>query len=72
MKNQRKLLKRQRAEFKEKVRGLRLYLEELNGMCKAHGTERCVVEADAMKAEHDITYYEMQIEHIKERSGWVS
>ncbi len=67
MKSQRKVIKRQRAEYKEKLRELRAYLTELNNMCKEHGTESSVVEADVMKAKHDIEYYETQLEHIKKK-----
>lgn len=69
MKSQRKVIKRQRAEYKERLRELRAYLTELNNMCKGLGTESSVVEADVMKAEHDIKYYEAHLEQIKKQKG---
>ena len=67
MKGQRAILKRQRAECKEKLSEQRAYLKELEGMCKTHGTESSVVEAEVTEAKHNIKYYETQIEQLKQQ-----
>ncbi len=69
MKSHQKVIKRQRADYKERLRELRAYLTELKSMCDALSTESAAVESDVTKARHDIEYYETELEHIKKKKN---
>lgn len=66
MKAQRDTLESQKAEYEEKLRGLKAYTGELKDMAAKHGTDTALYEDDLHKASHDAQFYESELCRIGE------
>lgn len=64
MKAQRETLESQKAEYEEKLRGLKAYATELKEMAAKHGTDSAQYEDDLHKASHDAQFYEAELHRI--------
>lgn len=63
MNDQREIIKSQRANYEERVRGLKSYVAELTEMAARHGTDGEHLEDDLSKARADLEFYESRIGH---------
>jgi uncharacterized protein YegP (UPF0339 family) len=66
MKAQYEALERQKAEYAEKVHGLKSYIRELTETAARNGTDGTLLEQDLMKAQSDAEFYENEIKLIGE------
>jgi len=64
MKSPREVLESQKAEYDEKLRGLKAYAKELTDMTKKHGTDGALYDDDLKKAAHDAQFYEAELARI--------
>jgi chromosome segregation ATPase len=67
MNRERKLLRAEKAKYKEELSRLRCYLNELSNRCAEHHTAHEHIAPDMTKAEHDIAFYECQVKDISTR-----
>jgi septal ring factor EnvC (AmiA/AmiB activator) len=65
MKATRETLQGQLSEYEEQLKGLNSYIKELKAMAAQHGTDPTHFEADLIEAEHNVTYYESEIERLR-------
>ena len=69
MNDQREIIKAQRTNYEERVRGLKSYVKELTEMAAQHGTDGEHIEEDLSKARADLAFYESQIGHYADALG---
>ena len=69
MKAIRDVLEDQMQEYERQVTGLKSYIKELRDTAAKHGTDESEYETDLIEAEHNITYYEAEIERIRKEVG---
>jgi uncharacterized protein YegP (UPF0339 family) len=69
MNDQREIIKAQRTNFEERVRGLKSYVKELTEMAAQHGTDEAHIEVDLSKARADLEFYEGQIGYCADALG---
>jgi hypothetical protein len=69
MKAIRDVLEDQMQEYERQVTGLKAYIKELRDTAEKHGTEKSEYETDLIEAEHNIKYYEAEIERIRKEVG---
>ena len=67
MNRERKLLRTEKAKYKEELSRLRCYTKELSDRCAEHHTAHEQIAPDLAKAEHDMNFYECQIKDISAR-----
>jgi chromosome segregation ATPase len=67
MSRERKLLRAEKAKYKEELSRLKGYLKELSDRCAEHHAAHEHVAPDMSKAEHDIEFYQCQIKDINAR-----
>lgn len=67
MTDERESLESQKAEYEERLRGLRAYLSELKETAERHGTEESVIGEDLTEAEHNVQFYEDAVSHIEKQ-----
>lgn len=67
MSRERKLLRAEKAKYKEELSRLKGYIKELSDRCAEHNTAHEQIAPDMAKAEHDIEFYECQIKDISTR-----
>ena len=64
MKAHRETLEGQKADYEEKLRGLKAYASELKAMADKHGTDSSVYEHGLTKAAHDAEFYEAELQRL--------
>lgn len=67
MNRERKLLRAEKAKYREELARLQNYMRELTDRCAEHGTTHKHIAPDMLKAEHDINFYQCQIKEISTR-----
>jgi chromosome segregation ATPase len=67
MNKERKILRAEKAKYKEELSRLKGYLRELSDRCSDCGTMHEMVAPDLLKAEHDIKFYEGEIKSLSAR-----
>lgn len=67
MSRERKLLRAEKAKYKEELSRLKAYIRELSDRCAEHNTAHEQIAPDMAKAEHDIEFYECQLKDISTR-----
>ncbi|MDQ1558131.1 MAG: hypothetical protein QOD32_1191 [Pyrinomonadaceae bacterium] len=67
MNRERKILRAEKADHKEKLETLRNFIREITDRCDAHGTSHEHFHDELFKARHDAQYYEHQIKEVSAR-----
>jgi chromosome segregation ATPase len=67
MNGERKILRAEKAKYKERLATLKNFLREMSDRCAECGTEHKHVHEHVMKAEHDAQFYAGQIKEISSR-----
>lgn len=67
MNRERKILRAEKAKYKEELSRLKGYLREFSARCSECGTEHEHIAPALSKAEHDIKFYEGQIKALSAR-----
>lgn len=67
MNRERKILRAEKADYKEKLATLRNFIREVSARCAEHGTEQEHFHEDLSKAEHDAEFYQSQIKEVSSR-----
>lgn len=67
MSRERKLLRAEKAKYKEELSRLKCYVNELSNRCAEHNTAHEQIAPDMAKAEHDMEFYACQIKEISTR-----
>jgi hypothetical protein len=67
MNRERKILRAEKAKYKEELSRLKCYQQELSNRCAELGTAHEHIAPDLAKVEHDVNYYECQIKDISTR-----
>ena len=66
MKVQRETLESQKADYEEKLRGLKSYGSELKAMCDKCGTDSEHYQEDLTRIAHDAQFYEAELARVSQ------
>lgn len=66
---QREVLERQKADYQEKARHLKAYINELTNTVAKCGTDSSLLEADLTHAKNDAQFYEEEMERLDAEIG---
>ncbi len=69
MKANMEILEDELESYEKELKGLSSYLQELKTTTANFGTDAAQYEVDKIEAEHNIKYYQAQIEDIKRQTG---
>jgi len=67
MNRERKILRAEKADYKEKLATMKNIIGEVSDRCAGHGTADEHFHEDLFKAKHDAQFYEHQIKEISSR-----
>jgi len=67
MNRERKILRAEKAKYKETLKTLNHFLREMSDRCDEHDTPHEQCGEQVMKAEHDAQFYAGQIKEISNR-----
>jgi hypothetical protein len=69
MKDSRELLEDQLSGYEQQLAGVKSYIKELKDKTTQHGTAKEHFQEDLIEAEHNLKFYQGEIEELKKEIG---